>query len=124
MRLALDSEFVESLKKDTRHGEEELMLAVLEDAIECFQLYVLSKDKRGKELFREAEEWILEKENTWFFSFENICEILRLDPNYIRRGLLCWKSAKLKGRPEAKVYSLASRRVKNSTIGVPAARSL
>jgi len=124
MRVAMDGEFVESLKKDIRQGEEELMLAVLEDAIECFQLYILAKDKKGKELFRDAEEWILEKDRDWFFSFENICDVLGLNPNFLRRGLMCWKEAKLKGRPEAKVYALASRRVKNSIIGVPAARSL
>src|SRR5713226_6041344 len=88
--IALDSGFVESFKKDTREGEEGLMLAVLEDAIEYFQMYVLAEDKKGKELFHEAEEWILEKNSDWIFSFENICEVLGLDPNNMRLGLLRW----------------------------------
>ena len=106
-----DSELLKSLlKKTIREGEERLMLAVLEDAIEYFQEYVLAQDKKGKELFQEAEEWILEKDSDWIFSFENICELLRLDPNYIRQGLLRWKEAKRKGSPKDKNYSPATRK--------------
>jgi hypothetical protein len=83
-------------KKTTHEGEKELMMAVLQDAVECFQTYVLSKRPREKRLFQEAEDWILEKNSDWFFSFENICEILELDPDYIRQGLICWKEAKRK----------------------------
>src|SRR5437763_5297778 len=74
------------------------MQAVLENAIEYFQKYVLAKDERGKKLFQEAEEWILDKDSDWFFSFENICEVLGLHPDYMRQGLLCWKETRLKGR--------------------------
>ena len=97
------------LKKDTREGEEGLMLAVLGDAIEYFQKYLLAKDEKGKKLFREAEEWILEKNSDWFFSFENICEVLRLHPDYVRQGLLCWKEAALKRRSSIKISSQAVR---------------
>ena len=83
-------------KKQIREGEEGLMLAVLDNAIECFQKYVLGQREREKRLFREAEDWILEKNSDWFFSFENICETLELYPDYIRQGLMCWKEAKLK----------------------------
>ena len=68
--------------------QERLMLAVLEDAIECFQKYAGARDGKRERLFLEAEEWILERDSDWPFSFENICDILDLDPNYIRRGLL------------------------------------
>jgi hypothetical protein len=30
-----------------------------------------------------------------FFSFENVCEHLQLDPSYIRQGLVRWKADKL-----------------------------
>src|SRR5262245_53431193 len=86
-------------KKTIHEGEKELMMAVLQDAVECFQTYVLSGRPREKRLFQEAEDWILEKNSDWFFSFENICEILELDPDYIRQGLLCWKEAKRKLGP-------------------------
>ena len=95
----VDSGLLEGLsKKDIREREERLMQAVLENAIEYVQKYVLAKDERGKKLFQEAEEWILDKDSDWFFSFENICEVLGLHPDYIRQGLMCWKEARLKGR--------------------------
>ena len=84
--------------KQIREGEEGLMLAVLDSAIECFQKYVLARREREKRLFQEAEDWILEKNSDWFFSFENICETLELYPDYIRQGLMCWKAAKLKSQ--------------------------
>ena len=94
---AADIGLIESVyKKNLREGEERLMLAVLESAVEDFQKYVLARNPRGKRLFQEAEEWFLEKESEELFSFENICETLRLHPDYIRQGLMGWKEAKLK----------------------------
>ena len=93
----LDNEIIERLfKKDIREGEEKLALAVLESAVEDFKKHVLSKAGKERKLFQEAEEWFFEKDNDQLFSFEYICEILRLAPSYIRRGLLSWKEAKLK----------------------------
>jgi hypothetical protein len=98
----VDHGVIETLyKKQIREGEEGLMLAVLDNAIECFQKYVLAQRERERRLFREAEEWILERNSDWFFSFENICETLQLHPDYIRQGLMVWKEAKLK---EAQLY--------------------
>jgi hypothetical protein len=94
---AADIGLIESVyKKSIREGEERLMLAVLESAVEDFQKYLLARNPRGKRLFQEAEEWFLEKESEELFSFENICETLRLHPDYIRQGLMGWKEAKLK----------------------------
>jgi len=93
----LDNEIIERLfKKDIREGEEKLMLAVLASAIQHFQKYVISKNEGGKRLFQEAEEWFLERDSDGLFSFEYICETLRLDPDYIRQGLMSWKEARLK----------------------------
>jgi len=39
------------------------------------------------ERFREVEEWITHEGNEWIFSFDNVCEFLGLDPEYLRRGL-------------------------------------
>ena len=91
-----DTGVIEKLfKKDIREREERLMLAVLESAVEDFQKYVLARNPRGKKLFQEAEEWFLEKDSDELFSFENICETLQLQPDYIRQGLMVWKEAKL-----------------------------
>ena len=92
-----DTGLIESVyKKTIREGEERLMLAVLENAVEYFQKYVLARKPSGKQLFQEAEEWFLDKENEALYSFENICETLGLHPDPIRKGLMVWKEARLK----------------------------
>lgn len=92
-----DAGLIESVyKRNVREGEERLMLAVLENAVEYFQKYVLATKPSGKKLFQEAEEWFLETPSDGLFSFENICETLQLHPDPIRQGLLVWKEAKLK----------------------------
>jgi hypothetical protein len=68
--------------------EKTLMLAVLEDAIECFQKYATSRSPKTRQLFQEAEEWILEQESEWLFSFHQVCVTLGWNPQYIRKGLL------------------------------------
>ena len=73
-------------KKTIREGEERLMLAVLESAVEDFQKYVLARKPSGKKLFQQAEEWFLEKDSELLFSFENICDTLQLHPDYMRRA--------------------------------------
>jgi hypothetical protein len=79
------------LKTRAREAEKELMLAVLESAIEDFQKYIFATGVKGKQLHEEAEQWILEKNNDWFLSFESICETLLIDPEYLRQGLVRWK---------------------------------
>jgi len=94
---AADLGLIESVyKKTVRDGEERLMLAVLESAVEDFQKYVLARKPRGKQLFQHAEDWFLEKDSEELFSFENICETLGLHPDHIRKGLMVWKQARLK----------------------------
>jgi hypothetical protein len=83
-------------KKTLREGEERLMLAALENAVEYFQKYVLARKPSGKQLFREAEEWFLDKDSDALYSFESICETLGLHPDPIRKGLMVWKEARLK----------------------------
>ena len=92
-----DDEIIEAVyKKNIREGEERLMLAVLESAVEDFQKYVLARHACGKKLFQLAEEWFLEKDSDELFSFGSICETLGLHPDPIQKNLMVWKEAKLK----------------------------
>jgi hypothetical protein len=92
-----DDEGLEDLAKKTiRHGKEALMFAVLKSATEDFQEYVNARDRKGKLLFDEAEEWRREKDSDSLLCFESICEVLRLQPDYLRQGLLRWKAAHCK----------------------------
>jgi hypothetical protein len=95
-------------KKDIREGEERLMLAVLESAVEDFQKYVLARHARGKKLFQEAEEWLLDKVSEEPFSFQGICQTLELHPEPIRKGLMVWKEARLK-TPSVEVHQRSAK---------------
>lgn len=75
--------------------EKLLMLAVLEDAIVCFQDNLGATCKRKQALCADAEQWILDDDTSYLFSFENVCEALNFNPVYVRRGLMRWKEAKL-----------------------------
>ena len=88
--------FEQFFKRANHSGEKRLMLAVLQDAVECFQQYALSECPWEKEIFQEAERWVLARNSNWLFSFENICETLQLNSGHIRRGLRLWKEAKRK----------------------------
>jgi hypothetical protein len=87
-RLNIDSAFLDNVwKRRVRSGEERLMLALLQDAIDCFFKYMRAVDPTGREIFAEAETWILKKDSDRIFSFENVCECLGLSPSYLRAEL-------------------------------------
>ena len=71
--------------------EKRLMLAVLEDAIECFQENHSAHYGQRRRAFMDAQRWIFRAQSDWVFGFENICSVLHLDPEYIRKGLRRWR---------------------------------
>lgn len=81
--------------RDSLEPESKLILAVLEEAIQCFQKYHLAGGRGNRALFCEAENWIMEENSEWPFSFENCCLAVGLSPGYVRRGLLRWKQQKM-----------------------------
>lgn len=96
-----DAGILEGLNtKVIRDGEKRLMLAMLESATEDFQKYFLANDRKGKDLFEAAEEWIFETGSPSFLSFENICEHLDMNPEYMRKGFMRWKAAKRNSQPK------------------------
>src|ERR1051325_6443110 len=106
----LPEQFLDTFRRKLHlEPEKKLMLAVLEDAIACYQKYVLARDGKGKLLFQETEEWIVDENGDWLFSFANVCETLGFAPEYMRRGLLDWKAKKIENASRAKVYQLAPR---------------
>jgi hypothetical protein len=82
-------------RKTLLEPEKSLMLGVLDDAVNCFQENLLAKSGRGRKLFDEAKEWILDEARDCIFSFENICEVLGFSSEYLRHGLVRWKEKKL-----------------------------
>src|SRR6266849_6402293 len=82
-------------RKHLLEGEKRLILSVLEDAVECFMKCIDSPSNKGQRLFREADEWIFLEDTRWVFSFDNVAEMLDINPEYMRRGLKDWKERKL-----------------------------
>ena len=95
----LSAQYLDLHRKALLEPEKRLMLAVLEDAINCFQVNVMAQSGRGKKLFNESEDWIMGRDDDWIFSFVSVCELLRFNPEYVRRGLLRWKEKKLAHNP-------------------------
>jgi hypothetical protein len=70
----------------TRSGEHRLIVAILDDAVS-----ILVKNHAGgfvthREV-REARAWLASRDRSLPFGFESICDVLGLDPSYIRRGI-------------------------------------
>lgn len=103
----VSAEYFETLRrKACLEPEKRLMLAILEDAIQCFQDHVSARNQTSKKLFEEAEEWILEGGDDWIFSFENVCEVFGFDPHYMRQGLIRWKEKKLPKHTTANAWEM------------------
>jgi hypothetical protein len=81
-------------RKDRYGPEERLLFAILEDAVSCYQLYLFARKEEERLLFVEAAQWIFD-DGVEFISFNSICEALRIDPTYLRRGLCAWREWQL-----------------------------
>jgi len=82
-------------RKHLLEGEKRLILSVLEDAVECFMKCIDSSTNKGQRLFRDADEWIALEDKRWVFSFDNVCDMLDINPEYMRNGLRRWKEKKI-----------------------------
>ena len=97
--LIVPSQFFDRIKAErSAQPEKRLMLAVMEDAIATFQKSVPGATRRQRRLLRETEEWIGSADNTWPFSFENICAALDIEADYLRKGIKRWKGVLLSER--------------------------
>ena len=102
----LPAQFFAALEQKTHAcGERRLMVAILEDAVDCFQKYLWAADNRSRHLRTEAEKWFLSNDDSWPFSFVNICHALDLHPDFLRRGLLEWKARQLARRQPKAPYT-------------------
>lgn len=77
-----------------------LMLAMLKDAISCFQEELGYARARAHMLARQAERWIRSRDWNSPFSFNSVCETLGIDPDCLRDALLRTKYGHLTGKSE------------------------
>ena len=94
----LADRYFESIQSTELEPEKSLMLAVLEDDVECFQKHLFAKTGKARALFQDAENWILDDSEDQIFSFNTICETLGIGSDWLRRSLMEWKRRKLEER--------------------------
>lgn len=88
----LSTQFFDDRRSKTGlEPEKRLMLAILEDAICCFQENSAAKHGKSKRRFDDVKRWLFNTGDGWVFSFENICNVLELNPEYVRKGLIRWE---------------------------------
>jgi len=84
----LPSQYFDRMARRTEYeGERRLMIAVLEDAVDVYRKLAGARDARRQQMFHDAEEWIESNDRSWIFSFLNICDVLAIEAEYLRRGL-------------------------------------
>ena len=72
-----------------REPERRLMVAILEDAVSCLSADQRRCNLKQRKQYEEAKAWVTaDEESEWIFSFKNICEVLGMNPSYLRRGLI------------------------------------
>lgn len=90
----LPAQYYETRSKELE-PERRLMLALLVDAVRCYQTGVTAPGGSRTRLFAEAERWLFKAERDAPFAFEDICDVLEIDPAYLRRGLRRWRARQL-----------------------------
>lgn len=86
------TQYFDRLRRGRRlAGEERLMCAILEDAVDVYRKCAGATHGHDQTLFAEAERWIESDDRSWIYAFETVCECLGLDGDYLRRGLRSWR---------------------------------
>lgn len=103
----LPSQYFAALRRKGAHEpERRLAIAVLQDAVDCYQKHFRARERKARQLFVDAEEWIASEDRSWPFSFDNVCDLLQINPEYLRRGLAVWKERQQTDGSAAKVVKL------------------
>ncbi len=75
-------------RNDHGHPEQDLMLAVLKDAL----LNYRKRLRNPKKSLIDDREWFFGNDRDGLFSFESICAVLGLDAQSIRKCLRVWET--------------------------------
>ena len=70
-----------------------LKWAVFADGIKHYWDLSTERTCRSSREFRDEEQWILDDDAGWSFSFTNLCESFGMNADSIRASLFAWKKA-------------------------------
>jgi hypothetical protein len=121
----LPDQYFERLRQKTAcPGEERLLLAVLEDAVHCFQANLFARSARRQRVFAEAEEWLFDPASDALVTFDYVCSVFDLDSEYLRVGLRRWRERKEEVAGRAPAMSDTQRSASEDTETVPFRRAV
>ena len=80
--------------------EKRLMLAILQDAVDCVRKGFHGSLERCTRPARDAVEWMSSEDHTSTLSFQAICDVLDLDANALRRALFGESTRRLSNAPQ------------------------
>jgi hypothetical protein len=85
--VVLPSQFFDLHDQGVSGGERKLMAALLSDGIEAYiaQQTTVQLSRRRNKI--DASEWVDTIDHSYVFSFDNVCECLGINPEYLRIGL-------------------------------------
>lgn len=86
-------------RRGTRRTEplRRLMVAMLFDAVRCFQTKLESRQPARQQEFAEVQSWLFSDKENGPFSFKAVCDGLEIDPQAIRKELTHWQQQRLSG---------------------------
>ena len=87
--IILPSHFLSNKGRGLSGGERRLMAAILSDGIESYVAQNTSESQpaRRRKNHIDASEWVETRDFSYVFSFDNVCECLGINPEYLRLGL-------------------------------------
>jgi hypothetical protein len=97
--FALTDRYWDTVKnKEVDDPEQQLMLAILKDAIVDYKKYHVKQNLR----FRDARKWLFEGDADHVFSFKHICSCFGLSAQKIRHDLLAVTQRTAETRAQAR----------------------
>jgi hypothetical protein len=72
----------------SNRSHRELATGVLKQAAQDLRRFRGAKSTIGRELYVDAYRWLTADEYSWPFSFLNVCQLLNLAPETVRRELI------------------------------------
>ena len=67
--------------------ERTLLSALLFDGVQAYIKFYTSPTGKGIYRYLEAVQWVNKRDSEYVFSFDQVCEALGVNPNYLRLGL-------------------------------------
>lgn len=92
--VMLPDQFFEGKESGLTGAERNLMAAILADGIEAYINHRTAPSRKRKPRL-DACEWVEQVDHSYVFSFDNVCESLGINPDYLRIGLSRYLSAKI-----------------------------